>query len=156
MNPIGVEIKTDKTKYKLGEPIEITYVVRNNGKKPVVFFDRPFLTTKSEDGQDLTLLTPAMTPRSMNLCFRADWRESKNEYVRIGPGERIEHSYDYTFYPNKIPPKIIYVQYDVTRKDSDNFYYDFQKEGIAAITTPKIKAWTGTVTSNSVKVEIIK
>jgi hypothetical protein len=155
---IVVMLEADTNVWKYEEKIKLTYTIKNTGDSSIYFFDRSFVTAKLESGKVLYVF-----PRE--LIIRADWRECKGDYVLIEPGDKISHTYNYELMSSYDPetgkgfftfPKTIYFKYEVTRTEADNFYYDFEHEHIEATTKIPIDAWTGTLESNEVKVELVE
>ena len=56
----------------------------------------------------------------------------------------------------RVSPRKIHFKYEVTRTKEENFYYDFENEHIHATTKIPIDAWTGTLESNEVIVELVE
>ncbi|MBL7127856.1 MAG: hypothetical protein ISS16_02605 [Ignavibacteria bacterium] len=155
---ITVTLKADTDIVKLGDDIQLTYTIKNTGDRPIYYFDRSFITAKLEDGKTIEVFP-------VELFVRADWRESKSEYVLLEAGDSISHTYSYrawwSYDPEtdeiaRVSPGKIYLKYEVTRTKEENFYYDFEHEHIHATTKIHIGAWTGTVESNEAVVELIE
>jgi len=155
---IIVTLKTDTNIVKLEDDIQLTYTIKNTGDSSIYYFDRSFITAKLEDGKTIGILP-------VELFVRADMRESKSEYVLLEPEDSISHKYSYmkvwsydpeTLEGIRILPGKIYLKYEVTRTKEENFYYDFENEHIHATTKIPIDAWTGTLESNEVIVELVE
>ena len=156
-SPLELTIKSDKEVYEAGESvitIIITYTIENISPKPIVFFDRNFIRAELDNGQRLMIYPDYRIHKE--FMIRSDWREGKSEYVTIQPHDKITHTYHYILQQAEdfnLPQKVN-IEYSVTRKKSDNFYYDFEKEGMRATTKIPIDAWTGTLTSNTITIEV--
>ena len=155
---IVVKLKSDTNVYKKGETIKLTYTIKNTGDSSIFYFDRNFVNARDENRN-----TVFISPRE--LLVRADWRESKSEYILLSPGDEISHTYNYDMISIVDPETkevflrvlgTIYFQYKATRSEADNFYYDFENEHIEATTKLPIDAWIGTLESNELCVEIIE
>ena len=155
---IVVTLKADTNIVKLEDDIQLTYTIKNTGDSSIYYFDRSFITAKLEDGKTIGILP-------VELFVRADMRESKSEYVLLEPEDSISHKYSYmkvwsydpeTLEGIRILPGKIYLKYEVTRTKEENFYYDFENEHIHATTKIPIDAWTGTLESNEVIVELVE
>jgi len=155
---IIVTLKADTNIVKLEDDIQLTYTIENVGDSSIYYFDRSFITAKLEDGKTIEVLP-------VELFVRADMRESKSEYVLLEPEDSISHTYSYrivwSYDPEtreaiRILPGKIYFKYKVTRTKEENFYYDFEHEHIHATTKIPIDAWTGTLESNEVIVELVE
>lgn len=154
---IEVSLKTDTNIVKLGDDIQLTYTIKNTGDSPIYYFDRSFVTAKLEDGKKIEVYP-------IELLVRADWRESKREYILLEPEDSISHTYSYRFWWSydpetnemvRVTQGKIYLKYKVTRTEEINFYYDFENEHIHATTKIPIDAWTGTLESNELEIELI-
>ena len=155
---IVVMLEADTNVYKQGEKIKLAYTIKNIGDSSIFYFDRNFVNARDKSGN-----TVFISPSEM--LVRADWRESKSEYILLAPGDKISHTYSYDMI-SIIDPETnevflpvlgtIYFQYKVTRLEEDNFYYDFKNEHIEATTKIPIDAWTGTLESNEVIIELIE
>lgn len=149
---LKVTLAAQKETLKLGDPLEVTYTVENEGARPVVFFDRSFVLAGINDDEP-QLLFP------MELLWRADWRECRGDYVTIEPHGKLTHAYTYGLPPilASTPPPFpwkVRLFFKVTRAAADNFYYDFEHEHIEATTKIPIEAWTGTLSSNEVVITV--
>jgi len=155
---IVVTLESDTDVYKKGETIKLTYTIKNAGDSSIFYFDRNFVNARDKSGNTV-FISPS------EILVRADWRESKSEYILLVPGDEISHTYGYDMI-SIIDPKTnevflsvlgtIYFQYKVTRLEEDNFYYDFESEHIEATTKIPINAWIGTLESNEVGIELIE
>ena len=154
---IIVTLKADTNIVKLGDDIQLTYTIKNTGDSSIYYFDRSFITAKLENSKRIEVFP-------VDLLVRADWRESKSEYVLLEPGNTISHTYLYRVIPIydpetdevvSISPGKIYLKYEVTRTKEENFYYDFEHEHIEATTRIPIDAWTGVLESNVI-VELVE
>ena len=155
---IVVKLESDTNVYKKGETIKLTYTIKNTGDSSIFYFDRNFVNARDENRN-----TVFISPRE--LLVRADWRESKSEYILLSPGDEKSHTYSYDMISIVDPETkevflsvlgTIYFQYKVTRLEEDNFYYDFENEHIEATTKIPIVAWTGTLESNELCIEIVE
>ena len=111
-------LKSKKELYKSG-PIELIYHIINEGKTPVIFFDRNFLKANLINGKEVELYTT-------KDLIRSDLRESISEYKTIKPGGKITHEDEYEFkniLSNPPLPWDLIIQYRVTRnKERCNYY----------------------------------
>ena len=155
---IVVTLEADTNVFKQGEKIKLAYTIKNTGDSSIFYFDRNFVNARDKSGNNVHII-------SRDLLVRADWRESKSEYVLIEPGDSIIHTYNYDMMSvidpetNEVFLRVlgtIYFQYKATRSEADNFYYDFENEHIEATTKIPIDAWIGTLESNELCVEILE
>ena len=155
---IVVTLEADTNVYIQGEKIKLAYTIKNIGDSSIFYFDRNFVNARDKSG-NIVFVSPR------ELLVRADWRESKSEYILLAPGDKISHTYSYDMI-SIIDPETnevflpvlgtIYFQYKVRRLEEDNFYYDFENEHIEATTKIPIDAWIGTLESNELCVEILE
>jgi hypothetical protein len=154
---IIVTLEADTNIYQYGEKIKLKYTIENTSDSSLYYFDRSFVNAVDESGNTVHIF-----PRE--LLVRADWRESKSDYVLIEPGDNVSHLYTYEILSVLDPetnivsipaPGTIYFKYMVIRFEADNFYYDFENEHIEATTKIPIAAWTGTLESNEVIVKLV-
>lgn len=148
---LQVTVKSAQLEYLQYEPFVITYTITNNSNMPVIFFDQGFIFAERNHKTSCRLF-----PKEM--FWRNDWRASLKDYVTINPAEAILHTFTYdsgclhggtpTF------PMTIAIQFVFNRTKDDNFYYNFENEGILAKQKIHIDAWTGRLVSDPLIVNI--
>jgi len=143
---LQLTIKSDREVYKVGEEIKIELILENISEEEIVVCTvwLPSLNMEFKVTRDGEKIEPIVIIYELAPLKRED-------YVKLKPGENIIKSFDISKY---VPiDKSGNYNIKVSYNNWYNWYYD-ESEGELGDKI-SIDAWTGTLTSNSITIEVI-